>query len=86
MKQALAFNRNALHHLPCAIVQDTGNSSLYRLTWMVPGAEQADEKWRQQLRLFGALVDKAWATMPVPGQGRASRPPSDDANHVIFMP
>jgi hypothetical protein len=86
MKQALNFNRSALHHLPCGIVQDTGNSSLYRLVWMVPSLEQPDEKWRQQLRLFGSLVEKAWETMPVPGQGRAMRRTSDDAHHVIFMP
>ena len=86
MKQALAFNRNALHHLPCGIVQDTGNTSLYRLTWMVASLDQPDEKWRQQLKLFGTLVTKAWETMPVPGQGRSLKRTSDEASHVIFMP
>jgi hypothetical protein len=86
MQQALAFNRNALHHLPCGIVQDPGNPSLYRLTWLVPGIELPDDQWRQRLRLFGKLVEKAWSTMPVPGQGRTQRKAGDDVNHVIFMP
>lgn len=86
MQQALAFNRNALHHLPCGIVQDPVNPSLYRLTWLVPGLDLPDDQWRQKLRLFGKLVGKAWNTMPVPGQGRAQRRSGDDVNHVIFMP
>ncbi|WP_089957208.1 hypothetical protein [Limnohabitans sp. 2KL-3] len=86
MQQALVFNRNALHHLPCGIVQDPSNASLYRLTWWVPGLDLPDEQWRQRLRLFGKLVEKAWSTMPVPGQSRTQRRAGDDFNHVIFMP
>jgi hypothetical protein len=85
MQQALNFNRNALHHLPCGIVQDANNASLYRLTWLVSAIEQPDAAWRQELRLFGALVQKAWQTMPVPGQSTNKRA-LEHEHQVIFMP
>ena len=86
MRVALNFNRNALHHLPCAILQDPANPSLYRLTWQVPAVQRESAQWMRELRLFGTLADKAWATMPVPGGAARPRPVSDDAQHVIFMP
>lgn len=86
MRVALNFNRNALHHLPCGIVQDPANPSLYRLTWQVPAVQCDSAQWMRELRLFGTLADKAWATMPVPGGTARPRPVSDDAQQVIFMP
>ena len=86
MRVALNFNRNALHYLPCGIVQDPANPSLYRLTWQVPPVDRAEEEWTRQLRLFGTLADKAWSTMPAPGGGSKRQRDQDDAQHVIFMP
>jgi hypothetical protein len=86
MRVALNFNRNALHHLPCGIVQDPANPSLYRLTWLVPAVERESAQWMHELRLFGTLADKAWTTMPVPGGATRPRQVSEDAQQVIFMP
>jgi hypothetical protein len=86
MRAALAFNRSALHHLPCGIVQDLTNTSLYRLTWRVDPVELADDEWHQRLRLFGLLADKAWQAMPTPGRSLGARRTTGDENHVIFMP
>ncbi len=86
LREALVFNRNALHHLPCAILQDPANSSLYRLTWRVPPISLPQAEWRQQLRLFGTLSRKAWETLPKPGLDPRVRRPSGDEHHVIFMP
>lgn len=86
MRVALNFNRNALHHLPCGILQDPANPSLYRLTWQVSPAEHESAEWMRQLRLFGTLTDKAWAAMPVPGGAAAPRAMADETQHVIFMP
>lgn len=87
LREALVFNRNALAHLPCGILQDPSQTSLYRLTWQVPGGVTAqDQEWRQKLVLFGALANKAWATLPQPGQSAISRRPASDEQHVIFMP
>lgn len=86
MREALAFNRNALHHLPCGIVQDPSNARLYRLTWRIDPVDAADAEWNRKLRLFGLLVDKAWQTLPAPGGGAAPRRPAGEDNHVIFMP
>lgn len=86
MRVALNFNRNALHHLACGIVQDPANPSLYRLTWSVPAVERESAEWMRQLRLFGTLADKAWQTMPVPGGAPPPRQVPDDAQQVIFMP
>ena len=86
MRVALNFNRNALHHLPCAILQDPANPSLYRLTWEVPAVDRPESQWQQQLRLFGVLADKAWSTMPVPGGGARRTREADDSQHMIFMP
>ena len=86
MRVALNFNRNALHHLPCGIVQDPVNPSLYRLTWKVPAVERDSAQWMRELKLFGVLADKAWSTMPSPAGRSRSQPSSDDAQHVIFMP
>jgi hypothetical protein len=86
MRVALNFNRNALHHLPCGIVQDPANPSLYRLTWQVPAVERTDGEWTRQLRLFGQLADKAWSTMPSPGGAARRAPGGDEAQHMIFMP
>lgn len=87
MRLALNFNRNALHHLPCGILQDPVNPSLYRLIWRVSASDQTDEQWMDQLRMFGTLVDKAWSTMPVPGGSKDPRAPAGDTpQHVIFMP
>ena len=86
MRVALNFNRNALHHLPCGILQDPANPSLYRLTWQVPATDRESAEWMRQLRLFGTLADKAWSAMPVPGGAPRPRPGADDAHQVIFMP
>lgn len=86
MRVALNFNRNALHHLPCGILQDPANPSVYRLTWQVPAVERESAQWMRELRLFGTLAEKAWTTMPVPGGAPRPRPVSDDAQQVIFMP
>lgn len=86
MRVALNFNRNALHHLPCAILQDPANPSLYRLTWQVPAVDRESAEWMRQLRLFGTLADKAWSAMPVPGGTVRPRPAADDGHQVIFMP
>jgi len=86
MRVALNFNRNALHHLPCGIVQDPANPSLYRLTWQVPAVQRDSAQWMRELRLFGTLADKAWTTVPVPGGAPRPRQVPDDAQHVIFMP
>lgn len=86
MRVALNFNRNALHHLPCGIVQDPANPSLYRLTWRVPPVDRESAQWTRELRLFGMLADKAWSTMPVPGGAARPRPAPEDAQQVIFMP
>lgn len=86
MRVALNFNRNALHHLPCGILQDPANPSLYRLTWQVPAVQRESAQWMRELRQFGSLADKAWATMPVPGGTARPRQVSDDAQQVIFMP
>lgn len=86
MRVALNFNRNALHHLPCGIVQDPANPSLYRLTWQVPAVQRDSAQWIRELRLFGTLADKAWTAMPVPGGAPRPRQVPDDAQHVIFMP
>lgn len=86
MRVALNFNRSALHHLPCGIVQDPANPSLYRLTWQVPAVERESTEWMRQLRLFGTLADKAWQVMPMPGGALRPRQVPDDAQQVIFMP
>lgn len=86
MRVALNFNRNALHHLPCGILQDPANPSLYRLMWRIPAVDRSEPKWQQQLRLFGVLADKAWSTMPLPGGNAIRTRDPDDAQHVIFMP
>ena len=86
MRVALGFNRNALHHLPCGILQDPANPSLYRLTWQVPAVDRESAEWMRQLRLFGTLADKAWSAMPVPGGTVRPRPAADDGHQVIFMP
>ena len=56
MRVALNFNRNALHHLACGILQDPINPGLYRLTWHVPAVARPESEWMRQLRLFGTLV------------------------------
>lgn len=86
LREALVFNRNAMHHLPCAVLQDPANTSLYRLTWRVPPISQTQTEWRQQLRLFGKLSRKAWETLPKPGQDARVQRPAGDEHHVIFMP
>lgn len=86
LREALAFNRSALAHLPCGIVQDPAQSSLYRLTWCVPDLTAQEQEWRQRFKLFAALATKAWSTLPQPGQSAASRRPASDEQHVIFMP
>lgn len=86
MRAALSFNRSAMHHLPCAILQDPVNTSLYRLTWRVDADDAADAEWNRQLRLFGVLAAKAWQAMPTPGRSNAPRRTDGDESHVIFMP
>ena len=86
MRIALNFNRNALHHLACGILQDPVNPGLYRLTWHVPAIDRPEPEWIRQLKLFGTLADKAWSTMPMPGSGARRPRDQDDAQHVIFMP
>lgn len=86
MRVALNFNRNALHHLPCAIMPNPANPSLFCLTWRVPAVARDSARWTRELRLFGTLADKAWSTMPAAGGASRPRPASDDAQQVIFMP
>lgn len=87
MRTALQFNRSALHHLDCGILQDPANPGQFRLTWFVAPLSLPDSEWARRLKLFGTLTDKAWSTMPVPGQsGGPPRPGNDEAGHVIFMP
>lgn len=86
MHAALAFNRSAMHHLPCAIVRDPAQASLYRLTWRVEPAEAPDAEWQRRLKLFGLLTAKAWQTMPLPGHVEGTRRVTGEENHVIFMP
>ena len=86
MRVALNFNRNALHHLPCGILQDPNNPSLYRLTWQVSAVDRPESEWVRQLKLFGTLTDKAWSTMPRPGGASLGSNDRGDQQHVIFMP
>lgn len=86
MREALSFNRNALHHLHCGIRRDPNGSAQYRLMWQVPVTSEDAQHWAAKLQLFGRLTDKAWETLPRPGvrTGRKSQAPDD--NHMIFMP
>lgn len=86
LREALSFNRNALHHLHAGIRPDPLGGAQYRLTWQVPAIQQAQSNWTSQLRLFALLTEKAWQTLPRPGERLLSRAnPQDDAN-LIFMP
>lgn len=86
LRRALNFNRNALHHIPCGIVQDPEKPSYYRLIWRVPYVSLSRSEWTQQLLLFGKLTDRAWSTMSSsPGvAGRDEQ--TEQANHLIFIP
>lgn len=86
MRQALNFNRNALHHLPCGIVLDSDKSGYYRLVWWVPPVARNPAAWTEQLLLFGKLTDKAWTTMSAPVNAPAREGANADAGHMIFMP
>lgn len=87
MRTALQFNRSALHYLDCGILQDPANPGQFRLTWFVAPLVLPDSEWARRLKLFGTLTDKAWSTMPVPGQSAGRlKPGNDEAGQVIFMP
>jgi len=86
MREALRFNRSALHHLNCGVVLDPTGGNQYRLAWRVPDIDAAADHWNQQLQLFGKLTDKAWEVLPRPGARAGRRPSEDDAHHMIFMP
>ena len=86
MRQALNFNRNALHHLPCGILRDAEMGNDYRLIWTIPPVERNTSEWTEQLLLFGKLAEKAWATLASPIRWSDSRAASGDSGHMIFMP
>jgi hypothetical protein len=86
MRQALNFNRNALHHLPCGIVPDPEMPDYYRLIWTVPAVTRSTAQWTKELLLFGTLTDKAWSTMSGAVNLGGSRTAADEASHMIFMP
>jgi hypothetical protein len=86
MREALRFNRNALHHLHCGVRRDPDGGLQYRLIWDVPPLGRTAQEWGAQLQLFGRLADKAWQTLPRPGSRIGRKAPAADDNHVIFMP
>ena len=86
MREALNFNRNALHHLPCAIKQDPDASGSFRLIWHIPPIQRTPTLWRDQLLLFGKLAEKAWSVMASPVIETSRGPSLGEAGHTIFMP
>jgi hypothetical protein len=86
LREALVFNRNAIHHLPCGILQDRSQTGLYRLTWYVPATAMQAQEWHQRLVLFGTLANKAWSTLPQPGRNATKHRAASDGQNVIFMP
>jgi hypothetical protein len=86
MREALRFNRNAMHHLHCGVRRDPNGSPQYRLLWEVPLAQQDAAHWTAQLQLFGRLTDKAWETLPRPGWRTGRKSTDADDTHMIFMP
>lgn len=86
MREALRFNRNALHHLHCGVRKDPEGGPQYRLVWDIPPMDRTAQDWSAQLRLFGRLVDKAWDTLPRPGSRIVRKNTAADDHHVIFMP
>ena len=86
MREALNFNRNALHHLPCAIQQDPDASGCFRLIWHIPPIQHEPTLWRDQLLLFGKLAEKAWSVMASPVIETPRGPSLGEAGHTIFMP
>lgn len=86
MREALNFNRNAMHHLHCGVRRDPSGSPQYRLMWEVPLAAEDAKHWTAQLQLFGRLTDKAWDTLPRPGLRIGQKSHAADDNHMIFMP
>ncbi len=86
MREALRFNRNAIHHLHCGVRRDPNGTPQYRLLWEVPMTPEEDKHWTAQLQLFGRLTDKAWDTLPRPGLRAGRKNDAADDHHVIFMP
>ncbi len=86
MRQALRFNRNALHHLHASIGWDDSGSDRCCLTWHVLAEPQPAPSWSRQLQVFGQLAEKAWSTLPMPGTASAPRPQAHSDGHMIFMP
>src|SRR6056300_1347356 len=86
MRQALNFNRNALHHLPCGIILDPEESRYFRLIWTVPCVPRSVPEWTAQLILFGKLTDKAWSTLSSQQVKPSESEQYGQASHMIFMP
>lgn len=86
MREALRFNRNAMHHLHCGVQRDPNGSPQYRLLWEIPQTSQQAKDWTAQLQLFGRLTDKAWETLPRPGLRTTRKNETADDHHMIFMP
>lgn len=86
MRQALNFNRNALHHLPCGIILDPEESRYFRLIWTVPCVSRSVPEWTAQLILFGKLTDKAWSTLSSQQVKPSESEQYGQASHMIFMP
>jgi len=86
MRNALNFNRNAFHHLPCAIVRDPDASANFRLIWWVAPVRVDANDWRDQLLLFGKLASKAWTVMAAPKVEHSRAPSLGEAGYSIFIP
>lgn len=86
MREALRFNRNAMHHLHCGVRRDLHGSPQYRLLWEVPQTPEEAKHWTAQLQLFGRLTDKAWETLPRPGFRTGRQNDGAEDHHMIFMP
>ena len=86
MREALEFNRNALHHLHAAVGLDPLGSQQYRLVWQVASEDRAGDEWAASLRLFALLTDKAWERLPRPGALGRPRPGTEEDTNLIFLP
>lgn len=86
MRGALNFNRNAFHHLPCAIVRDPDAPTNFRLIWWIPPIQCDSSDWRDQLLLFGKLASKAWTVMAAPKVEHSRAPSLGEAGYSIFIP
>jgi hypothetical protein len=86
MRNALNFNRNAFHHLPCAILRDPDASTNFKLIWWIPPIQCDPNDWRDQLILFGKLASKAWTVMTPPSIEHSRGPSLGEAGYSIFIP